>query len=340
MKRSAVGLAEIADWHTLAAAFHHAARGKGRRDEVRCFRAALMDELSGLRRDILDGTVAVGHTRRFRIRDPKPRVIHAPCFRERVLHHAVMAHAGPVLERGLVDDTFACRPGKGTLAAVRRAAHHADRFPWYGQIDIRSYFAGIDHVRLLRLLARRFKDAGLLALFARIVDAHHDSPGKGLPIGALTSQHFANAYLGGLDRFLLERCKVRGMVRTMDDLVWWGDDKAAVRAAMADVRHSVGDELDLAVKEPVRIGRSRLGLAFCRYRVVPGASPVAAAEAALRHRAPPVGGGLSGRAHRRAGGPGRMLWRPGHHRPCRSRGMAAGASAPPASCRRARPALT
>ncbi|MBK4722107.1 RNA-directed DNA polymerase [Azospirillum sp. YIM DDC1] len=270
MKRSAVGLAEIADWHTLAAAFHRAARGKGRRDEVRCFRAALMDELSGLRRDILDGTVAVGQTRRFRIRDPKPRVIHAPCFRERVLHHAVMAHAGPVLERGLVDDTFACRPGKGTLAAVRRAAHHADRFPWYGQIDIRSYFAGIDHGRLLRLLGRRFKDAGLLALFARIVDAHHDSPGKGLPIGALTSQHFANAYLGGLDRFLLERCKVRGMVRSMDDLVWWGDDKAAVRAVMADVRHYVGDELDLAVKEPVRIGRSRPGLAFCGYRVVPG----------------------------------------------------------------------
>lgn len=270
MKRSAVGLAEIADWHNLSAAFHRAALGKGRRDEVRCFRAALPDELACLRRDILDGTVDVGRSRTFRINDPKPRLIHAPCFRERVLHHAVIAHVGPVLDRALIDDTFACRTGKGTLAAVRRAQRHATRHDWYGKIDIRSYFASIDHAKLMALLARRLKNPSLLDLLARIVDAHRASPGKGLPIGALTSQHFANFFLNALDRFLLEERRVRGMVRYMDDVVWWDTDKDAVRDTLHAVRTFAAGRLGLTVKETARIGRSRDGLVFCGYRILPG----------------------------------------------------------------------
>lgn len=270
MKRSRIGLDVIADWHNLVAAFQRAARGKGQRDEVRRFRADLDRELARLRSAILDGSVNVGRMRRFCIRDPKPRIIHAPCFPERVLHHALMAHVGPVLDRALVADTYACRVGKGTLAAVQRAQQHLRRFPWYAQIDIRAYFASIDHARLLALLARRFKDSGLLTLIARIVAAHHTQPGRGLPIGALTSQHFANYYLGGLDRFLLEGCRVRGLVRYMDDLVWWGDDKATVRDVLDEARRYVQNRLQLTIKAPVRVGRSGAGLSFCGYRLVPG----------------------------------------------------------------------
>ena len=269
MRRSRVGLAAIADWHNLAAAFQRAARGKGRRDEVRQFRADLNGELARLRESLLNGLVEVGHMRSFRIRDPKPRIIHAPCFRERVLHHALMAHVGPVLDRALVDDTYACRVGKGALAAVQRAQHHLRRWPWYAQIDIRSYFASIDHELLLALLERRFKDRGLLALLARIIDAHHTEPGRGLPIGALTSQHFANYYLSSLDRRLLEGCRVRGLVRYMDDLVWWGDDKAAVRDALDQARAYAREHLRLTVKTPVQVGRSSAGILFCGYRILP-----------------------------------------------------------------------
>ncbi|MBF0423841.1 MAG: hypothetical protein HQL73_12710 [Magnetococcales bacterium] len=270
MRRSAVGLEEVADWHNLATAFHRAARGKGMREEVRFFRAHLYDALARLREDILAGTVAVGQMRSFRIRDPKPRLIHAPCFRERVLHHAVMAHVGPVLDRALVDDTYACRTGKGTLAAVQRARHHLQRHPWYARIDIRSYFADIDHAILMGQLQRRFKNRGLLDLMARILDAHQTSPGKGLPIGALTSQHWANHYLGGLDRLLLEGCRVRGMVRYMDDVAWWDDRKEGVRESMARVRAYATDTLRLTVKEPVHDGRSDDGMVFCGYRILPG----------------------------------------------------------------------
>lgn len=270
MKRSGVGLEAVADWHQLVAAFHRAARGKGQRPEVQHFRARLNTELASLRRDILAGSIELGRMRRFSIRDPKPRIIHAPCFRERVLHHALMAQVGPVLDRGLIDDTYACRVGKGTLAAVLRVQQHLRRWPWYAQIDIRGYFANIDHDRLRGLLARRFKDPRLLALIDAIIDSHHSSPGRGLPIGALTSQHFANYYLGGLDRLLLETCRVNGLVRYMDDLLWVGPDRNSVRSALDSARRYAGDALGLEVKTPVRVARSAVGANFCGHRILPG----------------------------------------------------------------------
>lgn len=269
MKRSAVGLAEIADWHTRATAFHAAARGKRGRGEVEAFRDNLDRELAALRAALLDGTLTFGPMRRFRIHDPKPRLIHAPCFRDRVLHHAVMAHVGPVLDRALVADTYACRAGKGTLAAVQRAQAHTRRHAWFTQIDMRAYFASIDHQVLLGLLARKFKDRVLVALLARIIGAYEAAPGRGLPIGTLTSQHFANFYLDGLDRCLLETCCVRGYVRYMDDAVWWTDSRAAARAAYGVARAYLEETLRLEVKQPVRIGRSREGLSLCGFRVLP-----------------------------------------------------------------------
>lgn len=268
MKRSSVGLANIADLHDLAAAFHAAARGKSRRDDVVAFRDNLDAELALLRQDILAETVAVGAARAFRIRDPKPRLIHAPVFRERVLHHAILAHAGPVLDRASIFDTYACRLGKGTLAAVRRVRDHAGQYPWFTQIDIAGYFAHIDHEVLLGLLARAFKDRGLLSLFARIIAAHRDGPGRGIPIGALTSQHFANFYLAGADRLLLEDARVHGLVRYMDDLIWWTDDRGAARATLTCVQDFLADRLRLNVKSPVRGGRSRDGIVFCGYRIM------------------------------------------------------------------------
>jgi RNA-directed DNA polymerase len=271
VRRSKVTLTDVAEWHNLVAAFWQASRGKAARADVASFRRDLDQQIAGLRHDILDGTVRLGDMRAFRIHDPKPRLIHAPAFRERVLQHALMAHAGPVLDRAMVDDTYACRVGKGALAAVHRCQQHVRRFPWYAKIDIRAYFASIDHGVLMTMLRRRFKDRPLLALMARIIEAHHDGPNNGLPIGALTSQHFANAYLSPLDRLLLEGCRVRGMVRYMDDIIWWTDSKQAARAVLDTISTFVRERLLLEIKQPVLIGRSSGGVSFCGFRVLPGA---------------------------------------------------------------------
>jgi hypothetical protein len=179
-----------------------------------------------------------------------------------------MAHVGPVLDRSLIFDTYACREGKGALAAVRRAAEHAGHHAWHAQIDVRSYFASIDHGVLMGLLERKFKDRPLLSLLAKIIAAHRDAPGRGLPIGALTSQCLANFYLGGLDRAVLETCRMPGYVRYMDDMVWWAADRAAVRRTLDAARAHLADRLRLDIKIPA-IGRSTTGLVFCGYRILP-----------------------------------------------------------------------
>lgn len=267
MKRSRIGVAEVADWRTLVVAFGRAALGKCGRADVEHYRRNLDGELSALRGGLLRGDYPVGTMRRFTIRDPKPRVIHAPCFRERVLHHALIAQMGPVMDRALVHDVYACRSGKGAHAAVQRVQHHARRWPWYAQIDIRQYFPSIDHRVLLGLIASKFSDHDLLALVGRIVAAHEDGAGRGLPIGALTSQNFANLYLAGADRLILQHPETRGYVRYMDDLIWWGESRQAVRSTLVSARRYLTDVLQLEVKTPNRIGRSADGVSFCGYRI-------------------------------------------------------------------------
>lgn len=270
MHRVTINLDEIASWPNLIRAVERASRGKRHRPDVVAFLARLDANLSMLQAQILDGTVPVGVMTRFHIRDPKPRVIHAPCFRERVLHHAVMAFVGPVLERTLIDDTFACRTGKGTLAAVSRCQHHVRRFPWYAKMDVRQYFASIHHAVLRQRLRQRLKGRPLLALLDRIIDAYHETPGTGLPIGALTSQHFANFYLNPLDRFLLETCRVAGLVRYMDDIVCWEQTRSQAVDLVGRTRDLLRDVLKLTLKDTFQVNQSARGLPICGYRVFPG----------------------------------------------------------------------
>lgn len=269
-RRSPVDLAAVASLDTLTAAFWQASRGKRLRDDVQRFAADLDANLGRLRDDILLARAPEGGWTSFGIHDPKPRRILAPCFRDRVLHHALVLHLGPVLDRALVDDSFACRAGKGTLAAVHRAQAHLRRFPWFVKADVRAYFASIEHATLRGILRRRFKDPGLLALCDRILDRTPDPPGRGLPIGALTSQHFANTYLDAVDRYLLEGLRVRGLVRYMDDVVWWCDTRAAAYETLAATRDFVARERGLELKPEARIGRSEQGLSFLGFRILPG----------------------------------------------------------------------
>ena len=214
--------------------------------------------------------MSLGRTRSFKIFDPKPRVIHAPCFRERVLHHALFEHVGPVLDRALVDDTFACREGKGSLAAVLRAQQHARRFPWFVKTDIRAYFASVDHDLLHAALARKLRDRGVLELCERIIRAHAVTPGRGLPLGALSSQHFANFFLAPLDRLLLESLRVAGMVRYMDDVVAWCRSRAEARVVREAIIEFTRDHLRLEVRQPTQIQRSACGLSFLGFRIYAG----------------------------------------------------------------------
>ncbi len=270
MRRTAIHLDRVADRGHLTWAFWRASLGKRRSRVVQAFTARLDDELNRLSDDIRSGTIQVGRFRRFVIHDPKQRTIHAPLFRERVLHHALMGYVEPAIERYLVEDCFACRPGKGALAAVARAQVHTSRSPWYLKMDVSSYFASIDHETLLALICRRIKGRGALDLIERIVRSHRGRLGSGLPIGALTSQHFANLYLAPLDRFLLEELKVGAMVRYMDDVVVWGESRQRLRQVLEASRQLLRDDLKLTLKPTWQLQRSTHGVTFCGFRVWPG----------------------------------------------------------------------
>lgn len=223
-----------------------------------------------LRDELLRGTVAFGPYRSFEVYDPKHRTIRVAPFRDRVCHHALMNVCEPTLERYLIHDSYACRKGKGVHQAVLRAHAYARRYVWYLKMDVSKFYDSVDHERLMRLLARRFKDVRLLAVFARLVASYQTSPGKGLPIGNLTSQHFANQYLGVLDHYVKEVLGARAYVRYMDDFVIWDDDRSRLKMLGISVQTFLHDDLRLRVKDQVQLNASARGMPFLGYRVFPG----------------------------------------------------------------------
>ena len=267
MKSCKVRLEQIADPENLREAFLRAAKGKAHKSDVRAFRASLDGELAALREEILAGTGKVGRFTAFTIFEPKERRIHAPCFRERVLHHALIKPCEADIERWLIDDTYACRRGKGREAALRRAEHYAGRHAWFLKLDVRKYFDSVPHSVLLAEVARRFRDRRVVSLWTRIVSAYGTTPGCGLPVGALTSQHLANFYLGVVDRFVKETLRVPGYVRYMDDMALWADDKQSLHAAKNQIDALLRDGLGLTLKSNWLLQPTAHGMGFLGYRV-------------------------------------------------------------------------
>ncbi|MBT3193722.1 MAG: reverse transcriptase [Verrucomicrobia bacterium] len=267
MKRAGNLYDRIADPENLRLAFLKAIRGKRGKADVLKYGASLDANLRLLRDQLLSHAVDVGHYHFFTVQDPKERVICAASFPERVLHHAIMNVCEPVLERYAIHDSYACRTGKGMHAAVLRAQAFTRQYPWYLKLDIRQYFASIDHATVMAMLERRIKDKAVLALCRQILATYETAPGRGLPIGNLLSQHLANFYLGHLDHWVKETLRVHGYVRYMDDFVLWADDKATLKAHLAAVRAFVASELKLDLKDNVQLNRCTRGLPFLGYRV-------------------------------------------------------------------------
>jgi len=267
MKRAGRFFEQIIDRDNLRLAFARALRGKRSRPEAHDFGRHLDRNLEAMAAQLRAETIPVGRFRQFVIHDPKERVITAPCFTERVLHHAVINVCEPTFERWLIADTYACRTGQGRIAALLRALEFAHRFPFFLKLDVRKYFDSVPHQPLLERLERRFKDPRLLALLERIVRSFRGSLGRGIPIGSLTSQHLANFYLGWFDRFVKETLRVKGYVRYMDDMALWAETKADLKAALSAGEAFLREELRLELKPTPYLNRTEHGMNFLGCRV-------------------------------------------------------------------------
>ncbi|MDJ0805855.1 MAG: reverse transcriptase/maturase family protein [Gammaproteobacteria bacterium] len=239
---------QIVAFDNLLLAYRKARKGKRTRDEVARFGLNLERELFELQNSLRGKTYQPGAYRIFTLYERKPRQISAAPFRDRVVHHALMNRVEPLLDRRFIDDSYACRKGKGVHQAVQRYQNWAKHYAYALKLDIQRYFPSIDHAILKRQIAHHIKDPHVLWLFDRILDHSPDFPREslvyfpgddlftpqerrtGIPIGNLTSQFLANLYLDGFDHFVKETLRVKAYLRYVDDMLLLSNSKQELHA--------------------------------------------------------------------------------------------------------------
>lgn len=274
MKRPGFLIEPIADMANLELAYCKARRDKAAKAQVLAFSKNLRANLKRLQAQILSGDVEIGGYHYFTVFDPKKRQICAAPFSQRVLHHALMNVCHPYFEQQQIFDSYASRIGKGTYSALERVGEFNRRFTWFLKLDVRKYFDSIHHGVVRSQLCRLFKDPQLLCIFDRILDSYAVLPGRGVPIGNLTSQYFANHYLAPADHYAREALRVPAYIRYMDDMVLWHDDKAALLEAGRRFQNFIRERLKQELK-PFCLNKNTAGLPFLGYLLYPDATRLA-----------------------------------------------------------------
>ena len=229
----------IADWDNLEHAYRKARRGKRGSEEVEAFAANLFDELARLQCEVITGTYRMGAYRRFVVYEPKRREILAAPFRDRVLQHAILNIVEARWDKAMIDDTYACRTGKGTHIGADRIQRWlrdmSKQRPladiWVAKTDFSKYFASLHHADLKRVARRRIACQGTLAILDEIIDS---TPGDvGIPVGNLTSQWLANLLGNEIDQWIKRELRVKRYIRYMDDTVALFHTQAEAQIYMA-----------------------------------------------------------------------------------------------------------
>lgn len=286
MKRYGCLWPHVVAWENLLLAARKARRGKREREAVQQFEFSLEGELLRVQRELDDGSYRPGpfHTRW--ITRPKPRLISAAPYRDRVVHHALMNVLEPILDRHFHPHSFACRKGKGTHAAADHLQALMRRFRFGVQCDIRKFFPSIDHQFLKADFRRLVKEGRTLRLMDLIVDSSNEQEAvqewfagddlfgpaerrRGLPIGNVTSQWFANWYLTGLDYFVTRTLGVRGYVRYCDDFILLDDDREKLREAACALAQFLAARRLRLHEDRLSIAPTRCALLFVGFRQWP-----------------------------------------------------------------------
>ena len=234
----------LCDWENLRLAYANASRGKRGRGTTAQFESLLADNLLELEQELNEQTYQPGAYSNFYIHEPKKRLISAAPFRDRVVHHALCSMIVPYFEKLFIADSYANRVGKGTHRAIDRCQQFARKYKYVLQCDITQFFPSIDHAVLRAGLKSMLPDESALWLIDRILasgrgvlageydivyfpddDLMAVNRPRGLPIGNLTSQWWANCYMNPFDHFVRRELDCKTYVRYVDDFLLFGDDK-------------------------------------------------------------------------------------------------------------------
>ncbi|XHR80291.1 MAG: reverse transcriptase domain-containing protein [Gloeotrichia echinulata DVL01] len=277
---------QITDFSNLVLAARQAQRGKRFRENVLRFNYNLEARLANIKNDLESKTYQPGRYKTFEICEPKPRLISAAPYPDRVVHHALCNIIVPIFENTFIADSYANRLGKGTHGALQRFITFARSSRYILQCDIKKYFPTIDHEILKSLLHRKLKCQDTLWLAETIINSSNPQepviqyfPGDdllsplqrriGLPIGNLTSQFFANVYLNSLDHFVKEQLKAKKYVRYVDDFALFSDDYGFLAQARVAIEEHLTN-LRLKV-HPVKsqLFETSHGANFLGFRILP-----------------------------------------------------------------------
>ena len=282
---------QVVDYDNLYRAYLNARLCKRYRYEVLNFSAHLEDNLVKLQKELIDRTYTLGKYREFYIYEPKKRLIMAQPFKDRVVQWAIYQVLNPVFAQGYITDSYACIKERGTHKAVKRLHYwlrQVGKKPekyYFLKLDISKYFYRIDHDVLMGILKRKIHDDDMIFLLDKIVNSSETnfglppgkSPGevkrsdrvseKGMPVGNLSSQMFANLYLNELDQYCKRTLGIHFYVRYMDDVIILHQDKDQLHEWKRIIDTFLKEKLQLDLNEKTCIRPITLGVEFCGYKI-------------------------------------------------------------------------
>jgi len=240
---------KVYNFQNLILASALARRGKRKKIDVCNFEYNLEENIIDIQDKLKNENYKFSDYEMFLIKEPKERLISKAIYKDRVVHHALCNVIEPILDKAMIYDSYACRTDKGTHKAIKRAHYFLRQNKWVLKIDIKKYFFTIDHKILFNLIKTKIKDNRLLYLISKLLysyktddnyyysfdndDLFSRTRERGLPIGNLTSQLFANFFLTTFDRYVKEDLKIKGYLRYMDDMLIFCDSKERLNAIKA-----------------------------------------------------------------------------------------------------------
>lgn len=253
--------------------------GKRSKKDVQVFERHLEDNLFYLHQKLATKTYRHGPYSEFYVNDPKRRHIHKARVEDRILHHLLYEYLYEVFDKAFIYNSYSCRLGKGTHKAVDRlekftriVSKNYTRDCWALKCDIKQFFASVDHRILITLIAKRVKDKDILWLIKEIISSFPVGvkPLKGIPLGNLTSQVFANIYLNELDQFVKHKLRIKYYLRYADDFLMMAPNEQFLLHCFETVKQMLGRELRLEI-HPQKIVLRKLswGIDFAGYVVFP-----------------------------------------------------------------------
>ena len=259
------------------AAWREFRKGKRNKKDVAMFELNLEDNIFQLHNELLAGKWKPDPYVSFGIKDPKPRIIHKASVRDRVFFQAVYRKLYPVFDPSFIFDSYSSRNGKGTHAGVkklevfsRKATENYRKVGFVLKCDIRKFFDSLDHKILLKIIGGKIHDPKFFVLIQQIVRSFEKLAGKGLPLGNVTSQLFANIYLNELDQFVKHKIKARLYIRYCDDFVILSESLEVLKGWISRIRNFCLYNLSLNLHERKTVTRKFIqGVDFLGYVSLP-----------------------------------------------------------------------